>query len=183
MSKTVISKSNIIEINEFMEKYVGVKYEGSDKLTHGLMFYFLTSKGYICPAKGIFKNIKKDEYLTYKYLIVIDENNQKIPYLNPKYHENINFNDILKNNNINQLREIRTKTLEQMGYKYDKFGDSVIENDCVNISLFCEQENEIENDDQIESNLENEHTFINRVNRMNKLKVYGTRASHRKYKI
>ena len=39
-----ISKKYILNIKEFMENFLGIEYEGKNKLTHKEMIYYLSEK-------------------------------------------------------------------------------------------------------------------------------------------
>ena len=148
MSKkaTFISKREIVMINEFLNCYINrdnnknLKYKWPKKLTHDVLREFLLVKGVSNPVRGVFNQIKQDDYLTYKYLLVSDELGKVIPYLNPVYSvENIKKNIDREAKKID-LKEIREKLLAEMGYEYSGlFGDEVKQKDVINLEDYVEE--------------------------------------------
>lgn len=77
------SKKNIIKIEVFMENFLGISYDGEEKLTHNVMRQFLLEKGHTCPRRAVFSKIGNQDILCGDILMVKDKAGQKIGYYNP----------------------------------------------------------------------------------------------------
>ncbi len=98
-----VSKKYIISIWEFMENYYGVIYDGSYKLTHDELSYYLKEEKSLPVKRSSFKDTKDEEILNGNIILVKDEVGKIIPYINPhrleKFNidENVDMNDYLLN--------------------------------------------------------------------------------------
>ncbi len=116
MSKaTFVSKKQIIEIEEFMEIYVGKKYDGEYKLTHSEMKIYMEMKHMPRLDRISFNKLDKNDISNGTYILVRDKVGKIIPYLNPK---RISCNSLLEElhseKNMKKLRQARAKILKSM---------------------------------------------------------------------
>lgn len=118
MTKVVISEKQIINIDEFMNQYIGKEYDGNSKLTHKEMNRFLVEKG-ICPPKKVnFNLVHKEDFLNGTYIVVKDHNSQILIYKNPK---NYSFSSLLQElnspQNLKRVEKTRKQILRTLGYQ------------------------------------------------------------------
>ena len=95
-----------------MENFLGIEYEGKNKLTHKEMIYYLSEKNESIPKAISFDKLNKEKILKGHYLVVIDENKRVIPYLNPKRIENL-MPELLAAQRKKDFSERRAKTLKK----------------------------------------------------------------------
>ena len=105
------SEKNIIKISVFMENYLGVIYDGDEKLTHGIMRQFLLEKGYECPKKAVFSRINNEDILRGKIIIVKDKVGKNVGYYNPGASFNRILRDLKQNINPVEMEKIRKEIL------------------------------------------------------------------------
>jgi len=120
-----VSKKNIVKIDVFMENFLGVKFDGEEKLTHTVMRDFLLEKGYTCPRRAIFSKIKKEDILCGKYIVVKDETCQKIAYYNPGASFNKIIRELKQELDPGKLEKARADILKEQGYLLQTNGDIV----------------------------------------------------------
>ena len=175
MTKLFISNNQVIGIREFVYKFYEIEYDESEKFTHKKLDEFLFSKD-IKPLKRLmFQDLKKKDTTSGEYLFIKDEANKIAPYRNPMINICFMCKDLLEVNS-QKLKERRENILKQKGYKYDIFGDEVLEDDCVNYHDYnCDYSSNKEDDIDIEAfDLEDNYS-----NRGQKVKRYGKRGSYR----
>ena len=115
--KRKVSKKYIINIDEFMENYLGKVYNGNSKLTHNEMCIYLKSKDISIPNKVSFKCIKNEDILNGSILCVKDEENKIIIYRNPKLIDlNVLLNELKSEKNKRISMIARRTYLQSIGY-------------------------------------------------------------------
>lgn len=88
------SKKYIISIWEFMENYYGVIYDGSYKLTHDELSYYLRDKKSLPVKRSSFKDAKDEDLLNGNIILVKDEVGKVIPYYNPHRLGTVNVEEM-----------------------------------------------------------------------------------------
>lgn len=106
------SKKDIIKIEFFMENFLDITYDGSEKLTHGVMREFLIDKGIVCPKRAIFSKTKKNNVLEGRVLLVKDHVGKTIAYHNPRGELTTLFADIKAETDPVKLEETRRNILK-----------------------------------------------------------------------
>ena len=115
MTKVFISERQVVSIKEFMEFYVGKKYDWHDKLTHNLMSYYLREKGYFNIERTSFNDVSKEKILTGEILAVRDEVNKIIFYKNPRLSLDNILKELNRPNNVKKRKEKRKEILTSLG--------------------------------------------------------------------
>jgi len=116
MVKVVVSDKQIISIEEFMNNYLGVvDYKG--RLTHRSMCEYLFEKGIMIPERVNFNSVNKESLLNGTYIVVKDKNSQVLIYRNPRYSLGSLLQELQSSANLSNLRSIRRKFLEDVGYR------------------------------------------------------------------
>ena len=110
------SKKNIIKIEVFMENFLGISYDGKEKLTHNVMRQFLLEKGHPCPRRARFSNIENRNILNGEILIVKDKSGKKIGYYNPGKDLASLLEELREGKNLIQSENIRRKILKENNY-------------------------------------------------------------------
>ena len=113
-----VSKTYILNINEFMENFLDIKYEGKNKLTHKEMLIYLWEKKAVLPERISFKKINKEKILKGYCLMVKDESNKVMPYVNPKRLDNL-MQELLIEQQKYDFSERRKKILAKKQTKAD----------------------------------------------------------------
>ncbi len=111
-----VSKTYLLNINEFMENFLDIKYEGKNKLTHKEMIIYLWEKNAVIPERISFKKINKEKILKGYCLMVKDESNRVIPYVNPKRLDNL-MQELLIEQQKYDFSERRRKILARKANK------------------------------------------------------------------
>lgn len=126
MAKLMISKKQIISIEEFMENYIGKVYDGEEKLTHKTMKMYLEEKKIRAVERIKFHKAKKENLLSGEYIAVKDNCGQVLLYRNPRYRDVASLLEELNASaNVSRLRSTRKKILDELGYKETCSGDVV----------------------------------------------------------
>lgn len=137
MSKLIVSKQQIIPIEEFMEKYVGKIYDGQEKLTHHVMEMYLYEKGLAQVEKVSFDKVNNENLLNGTYIVVKDNRGQRIVYRNPRSSFKSLEEELRTLENLKKTRQARYLFLKEQNY-------SVAQNGVVNKEEIVEQEYMIE---------------------------------------
>ncbi len=95
-----------------MENFLGIKYEGKNKLTHKEMMYYLYEKNKPIPEPVSFSKLKKEPILKGHYLIVKDETNRVIPYYNLRRVEDL-LPELQADQRHNDFSKRRARTLSK----------------------------------------------------------------------
>lgn len=123
MTKLMISKKQIISIEEFMNQFVLKEYDGNSKLTHKEMIRFLSEKGVRIPEKVSFDIVHKEDFLKGTYIAVKDNASQILVYKNPR---NYSFASLLQelntSENLKRIQKVRKEVLRTFGYQEQKHG-------------------------------------------------------------
>ena len=115
MTKVNVSEKQIVSINEFMDSYLGIKYDKKEKLTHRTMEYFLFEKGRIVPKRVSFDTVTKEKLLTGDYITVKDEVNKIIIYKNPRKSLDMLCAELNTEKNRKIIKQKRKEILSSMG--------------------------------------------------------------------
>lgn len=78
----------VISIGTFMKNYFGVYYDGEYNLTHDEMNLFFMDNNFGCLKRFVFDFINDEDILNGRVLLVRDDLNKVIPYLNPNRSKN-----------------------------------------------------------------------------------------------
>lgn len=127
-----MSKKYIIDIKDFMEFYIGKKYDGNFKLTHSEMSMYLNFNmgGGYKLNRIPFRNIKNEDILKGSVLCVKDETGQIIAYRNPRVLSTKSLlNELKEKGSIVKTMRVRRSYLRSLGYIELPSGDIVSEND------------------------------------------------------
>ncbi len=111
-----VSKKYIINIKEYMENFLGIKYEGKSKLTHNEMNYYLIAKQQEIPTVVSLYRITEEDVLRGTCLFVKDETNKVLPYANPERIEEL-MPKLLLEQEENDFSQRRKKCLEETKQK------------------------------------------------------------------
>lgn len=114
MTKVVVSEKQIVKINEFMDNYLGIKYDGDEKLTHRNMEYYLYDKGHKSPKRISFDKVTKEKLLTGEYIVVKDEANQILIYKNPRKSLDLLYSELNSIVNKEMIKNKREEYLSSM---------------------------------------------------------------------
>lgn len=117
MSKILISEKQIVNIEEFMENYVGKEYTWSDKLTHNKMVEYLLDKGISVPQRMSFDSVRKEDFLNGNIIAVKDKASKIIIYKNPRISLNTLLYELQSKENIKRMKKVRNEILKQLGYQ------------------------------------------------------------------
>ena len=130
--KLIISENQVIGIKKFMEIYLGVPYNGDEKLTHYEMEEYLIEKGEPLPVRVSLKNVNMTKINNGTYVVVREESKKKkrgrkIVYENPM---TLSFgkllNELQEKGDYNKLKEVRAKILDKdFNLEENYFGDIV----------------------------------------------------------
>ena len=127
MKYNKVSKKYILNINKFMENFLGIEYVGENKLTHKEMNLYLSEKRLPKPNRISFYSIKEEDVLKGKCLFVKDEINKVLPYENPKIIEELMpiLLEEQKENDFSQrrsncLKNIKIKKISRINPKTEK---------------------------------------------------------------
>jgi len=123
------SEKNIIKIAVFMENFLGIAYDGDEKLTHGIMRQFLLEKGYECPKRAVFSKINKEDILCGKIVIVKDKSGKKIGYYNPGASFNRILRDLKQNIDPVEMDRVRKEILGEQNCILLNDGEVVLKDD------------------------------------------------------
>lgn len=136
MTKIFTSKKNIISIEEFMELYIGCRYDGSLKLTHSVMQDYLFENDYEPVKRVKFNSISKEGILKGEYVIVKDNNNQLLIYLNPKFKSfDTLLSELKASSRRGKLHNIRKTNLYNEGYTIEYGRIERINNDDLELNI------------------------------------------------
>ncbi len=102
MTKVIISKKQILNIQEFMANYIGKVYDKEKKLTHNEMYEYLMEKGIPIPKRANYDYVDKESLLKGTYLIVKDETSQIIIYKNPRMDLEVLLEQLQVQNNFKE---------------------------------------------------------------------------------
>lgn len=128
MVKIETSKKNILSIEEFMENYIGISYDGPFKLTHHVMEEYLISKKGILLNHVNFKKVNKVTIANGSHLLVRDNNHQVLVYENPKsYNLDYLMASLNSEYSSQDLKKIRSRELREIGYREISTGEVVEE--------------------------------------------------------
>ena len=111
-AKVEISETQIVDINEFMNNYVGIIYEWNDKLTHDNMIDFLLTKNKRLK-KVVFDDVSKEKLLTGEQIVVQDAVNKILIYENPRMELDALLEE-LHSISKKERKEIRKQILEEI---------------------------------------------------------------------
>lgn len=115
MAKVVVSEKQIVSIDEFMNSYLGIKYDRKEKLTHRNMECFLYEKGRTIPKRVSFDTVTKEKLLTGDYITVKDEVNKIIIYKNPRKSLDMLCAELNSYKNKEMVKRNRKEILSSMG--------------------------------------------------------------------
>lgn len=123
MTKVVVSKKQIISIDEFMNQYIGKEYDGNGKLTHKEMNRFLMEKGISIPERVNFNMVHKEDLLNGTYIVVKDHHSQTLIYRNPKnYSLSGLLQELNSSQNLQRIEKVRKQILSTLGYQEERNG-------------------------------------------------------------
>ena len=115
MAKVIVSEKQIVSIEEFMNNFLGIKYDRDEKLTHRSMEEFLYDKGKNIPRKVSFNDVTKEKLLTGDYIVVKDESNKIIIYKNPRKSLDMLYRELSSAQNKKTMKKNRKEILTSMG--------------------------------------------------------------------
>ncbi len=115
MAKVFVSEKQIVSIDEFMNSYLGIKYDRKEKLTHRNMECFLYEKGRTIPKRVSFDTVTKEKLLTGDYITVKDEANKILIYKNPRKSLDMLCAELNTERNKKIIKQKRKEVLYSMG--------------------------------------------------------------------
>ena len=114
MAKLFISKKQIVKMSEFLENYLSIKYDGTEKMTHKNIEIYLREKNIFLTRVNMDK-VEKEDLLKGNYVVVMDASHRKLVYKNPRKDLNELYKELSNSVNKYRMEKARKEVLNSLG--------------------------------------------------------------------